>query len=607
MGLLNAPYRPTRSSFPLPLGGLILLFFALFGASESSGGEKTVVQLKDFDLTEVKSAGLSLRADTRIKIHAVGAGSGKESSSSLSAYGWIINGDTRELVWMMNRSETSKSKDERVYDGEILLQKGNYEVYFTAYAFAMQSLFSAISINIDRREHIGEAETSKKRGMMSWLDEFFGGDMEKEWKRRSKTWGIEISVPEQSAASTYTPPKEFPNALYRAVHLGESEHIRQQFTIAKPMPIRIYAIGEIAAGNELADYGWIVDVKSRKRIWEMERNNTRAAGGAEKNVKFDRTVSFPEGEYVLYYITDDSHSSLDWNAAPPDDPGNYGVSLLAASPESKADFKLASRKDEENVLIQLIRVGDDENRTASFSLKSETQLRIYALGERQLSRRGMADYGWIVNAKTREKVWTMDSERSDHAGGSDKNRIIDEIVTLPKGSYTVFYHTDDSHAYDDWNAKEPFDPEHWGITIYGAGDHFARSNVETNVNPKQEAGIIAQIIRASNSSDRKDYFTLDRPTTIRIFALGEGQNREMFDYGWIEKAGTRERVWQMNYDMTFHGGGARKNRMVNATIALGKGSYELHYVSDDSHSCDDWNMDPPDDPTMWGITLYREE
>lgn len=599
------PYSPGNRLVHPSVGKFLFAAMLVCCAAWGISGEKTVVQLKDFDLTEVKSLGLTLPADTRVQIHALGAGAGKESNSALYAYGWIINADTRELVWKMTRNETVRAKDDRSYNGEILLKKGSYEVYFAAYGFATVSLFSSLAVNIDRREHIGDDKGDKKRGLMSWLDQIFGGDMEKEWKLRSKAWGIELTIPDNVDATTFAAPKEFPNTLYRAVHLGEQEHIRQPFTIAKPMQVRVYALGEIDAANQFADYGWILDVKSRKRIWEMTRSNTKPAGGADKNVECDRMVEFPPGDYVLYYITDDSHSSLDWNAAPPEDPGNYGVSLIAAAPEAKADFKLASRKDEENVLIELIRVGNNETRTANFTLKEETQLRIYALGERQLSRRGMADYGWIVNAKTREKVWVMESDRTDHAGGSDKNRVVDEIITLPKGSYSVFYQTDDSHAYDDWNAKEPFDPEHWGITIYGAGEHFNRKNVETNVNPEREAGIVAQIIRAENNCNRKEFFKLDKPTQIRVFALGEGQNREMFDYGWIESATTHDVVWKMDYDMTFHAGGARKNRMVNATITLQKGNYELHYVTDDSHSFSGWNMDPPDDPSMWGITLYQ--
>ena len=52
------------------------------------------------------------------------------------------------------------------------------------------------------------------------------------------------------------------------------------------------------------------------------------------------------------------------------------------------------------------------------------------------------------------------------------------------------------------------------------------------------------------------------------------------------------------YSMTFHAGGGRKNRMVSTKIVLDKGNYVLHYVSDDSHSYNHWNVDPPDDPTM---------
>ncbi len=47
--------------------------------------------------------------------------------------------------------------------------------------------------------------------------------------------------------------------------------------------------------------------------------------------------------------------------------------------------------------------------------------------------------------------------------------------------------------------------------------------------------------------------------------------------------------------------------MVNTTIILEKGSYRLRWRSDDSHSFGDWNVDPPDDPQSWGITLYRDE
>jgi hypothetical protein len=100
---------------------------------------------------------------------------------------------------------------------------------------------------------------------------------------------------------------------------------------------------------------------------------------------------------------------------------------------------------------------------------------------------------------------------------------------------------------------------------------------------------------------------VSQPTHVRVYAIGEGQGREMYDYGWIENAGSGRAVWEMTYAMTFHAGGGRKNRMVNTTMTLEKGEYVLHYVSDDSHSFGHWNTDPPDDPTMWGITVFNED
>jgi hypothetical protein len=131
-------------------------------------------------------------------------------------------------------------------------------------------------------------------------------------------------------------------------------------------------------------------------------------------------------------------------------------------------------------------------------------------------------------------------------------------------------------------------------------------NVEVNVSPKA-AGVICQIIRVGDNAKASQPFRLDRPTKVRIYAIGEGQNNEMYDYGYIEDATTGRVIWEMTYSMTFHAGGGRKNRMVNTTLLLDKGEYRLHFVSDDSHSFNHWNTDPPEDPTMWGITVYKEE
>jgi hypothetical protein len=588
----------------------LLLCCSAWFALTARGGERLIIQLKDFTETEVKCGGFTLSQEMPVHISAIGGGEANLpfSNDGMYAYGWIINADTRKPVWKMTRDNTRKDKSDRRFDDNVTLRRGSYEVYFAAYGYASKNAFSNFNINIDRRKGDADMNRSGKGSFLDWLRELIGEDAPKEWKQRARNWGIDVAVNDGSALTPmFSPPKEFPHQLFQARRLGENEYVHQRFTLARPMTIRIYALGEKDFGESFADYGWIVDVKTRRRVWEMERSNVHAAGGADKNVQYDESVEFPAGDFTLYYVTDGSHSFVDWNAPPPDDPLNYGITLIAQNPSDKEQFKLSSgTKEEQNVIVQLTKVGNDETRSANFTLKADATVRIYAMGEKSNSRRQMADFGWIINARTREKVWTMDADRTEHAGGADKNCLIDELLPLAKGSYTVFYQTDDSHAYNDWNSSPPFDPEHWGITIYGEGAGFTMSMVERNADVT-EAGVLAQITRAGNGANLTKTFSLDKTTHLRVYAIGEGQNRTMYDYGWIEDAGTGKVVWEMTYAMTFHAGGGRKNRMVTTKIILDRGTYILHYVSDDSHSFGQWNVDPPDDPTMWGITLYKEE
>lgn len=583
----------------------------LIGAAGATAGESVIVKLKDFTQVEVKAGGFRLPGDTRIHVRAIGGGREKAlsfSKTEMYAYGWILNADSRQTVWRMGLDNSWKDGDFRKLDDTISLPRGAYEVYFAAYGILSGSKFSVLNYNIDRRTSDPEYRDRKRRGWFDWIGDLFGDDVEREWKKLGKEWGIELAVDDRYKQITmFNAPLETPNSVFQAVRLGEGEHVRQPFSVSRTVKLRIYALGEMDYSNHPADYGWIVDAKTRKRIWEMRRSNVHPAGGADKNIKFDEAVEFQPGEYTLYFTTDDSHSYLDWNSPPPEDPFSYGVTMLALRPGDKDAVKLLSSVAEErNIIVSLTRVGNDESRKAAFSLKVPSQVRVYALGERNLSHHQMADYGWIMNTRTREKVWTLDVDRTENAGGDEKNRIVDEVISLPAGDYTVYYQTDDSHAYSEWNASPPFDPEHWGITVYGAGEKFDMNIVEKNAHP-HAGNVLAQIVEVGDHAERQTSFTVSQPTHVRVYAIGEGQGREMYDYGWIENAGSGRAVWEMTYAMTFHAGGGRKNRMVNTTMTLEKGEYVLHYVSDDSHSFGHWNTDPPDDPTMWGITVFNED
>ncbi len=77
----------------------------------------------------------------------------------------------------------------------------------------------------------------------------------------------------------------------------------------------------------------------------------------------------------------------------------------------------------------------------------------------------MYDYAWIED-RSGKKVWEMDYRMTEQAGGDRKNRLADEVIHLDAGEYEVYYRSDDSHSFSEWNADPPYDAAHYGVTVY---------------------------------------------------------------------------------------------------------------------------------------------
>jgi CubicO group peptidase (beta-lactamase class C family) len=117
--------------------------------------------------------------------------------------------------------------------------------------------------------------------------------------------------------------------------------------------------------------------------------------------------------------------------------------------------------------------------------------------------------------------------------------------------------------------------------------------------------VIAQIVQVLDNEDKSVAFSLASSQEVRIFAIGEGLDGQMADYGWIENVDNGSRVWEMQESKTTHAGGAIKNRKVDVQITLPAGNYKLRYKSDDSHAFDNWNNMPPE-INFWGIAIYKK-
>ncbi len=573
---------------------LVVLFWCSFlfpFLVSSTPAAKTLVKFDNIREEKIYMQGFTVEKSTEVEIEAVGA-KGK-SNDYMVATGWIIDADTRELVWALTVDSSRPSRRDhgkREATTKITLSPGDYEAYY----YAGEHYYLDIKIR-------GAGD------LFDFLGDLFSGDISRDWDRLLEEFEMEIKVKNRSRATPNNKKPQLPRGLIEFTEIGDSFYREAGFTLKKPSRLRVYALGEYSKSDRvMVDYGWIKNARTRETVWEMDRWNTDAAGGATKNRVFDDEIELPAGNYLVYYATDDSHSQERFNATPPYDPHAWGLILTGAKEGfNRKDFKAFTPKEIGTALIKITRVGDDEYRSQGFTLKKEISLHLYCLGEYGRGDREMADYGWIEDYKTGRKVWAMTPDNSRHAGGAAKNRVFDGVIELPKGDYVVYYLTDDCHSYEDWNDSPPFNPRSWGITIASLDEKFNKKNFKLFEKEEKEGPHLVQMIRLGDDVKRKERFKLDKVTKVHIYAIGEGDRDEMYDYGWIENAKTKKVVWEMTSRMTDHAGGAKKNRVFEDSIILDKGEYTVYFVTDGSHSFKDWNAARPRDPEHWGITVRK--
>ncbi|HKI79729.1 MAG TPA: hypothetical protein VKA26_14405 [Ignavibacteriaceae bacterium] len=510
-------------------------------------------------------------------------------TNNLMFYGWIIDAKSRVVVWHSLEAypeiRESKNTDFIPMNSTVDLPAGNYEVYF-----------ASAKMNYNNYNNDGD--------FVRWIKDFFGFG-ENEFKSKYKN-ELSIKVSGQQNVFHQADMENFrkqylAHSILNIEEATNKDSYSKGFSLKADTKLRVYAVGE-ARKRETFDYAWIYDEVNNKIAWRMTWDNTTYAGGAEKNVVFNNEISLPAGTYTVHYVTDDSHAFGRWNSFPPDDPQFWGVAVFPASASDLANVIPFRKEDVVSPVVELTKMGDDQFVSQGLRVKSPTEIRILCLGE-STNNQDYVDYGWIINADTREKVWAMDGRAGENAGGAEKNRMIDQTIKLQPGNYIVYYETDDSHSYEGWNSAAPYDPTKWGITIWTPGDK-KKSNTELfTASSYKNKNVVAEIIRVRDNEHLEKTFELKADTDIRVYAIGEGSGNRMVDYGWIEDYESGRVVWDMSYRRTESAGGARKNRQINEVIKLPKGKYKLYYETDDSHSYRDWNANPPVDQEDYGITL----
>ncbi len=421
------------------------------------------------------------------------------------------------------------------------------------------------------------------------------------------------------------------DALVELQGFQERELRSTAFELDVDQEVEIETVGYFKQTDEsriLIGYAWILDSSTREMAWMMEPEPIRKR---DRKPQEQRTrIRLPRGSYELYYssfpyiISYDGAADgwwsgsmlsrvFEWAFSGEEDGGaaralapSFRVSVRGSGRElslEEAQQSLNAYRKKAAVAVWALTDGFFEAR--GFALDRPMKLELLFQGE--APRKRGADSGWIIDAVTRKKVWEFEYDRSDSAGGAEKNRRVRRSIRLPKGKYAVLFSTDDSHSPRGWNSPPPIDPETWGLQIWPSDDADRTAIRGFDYQRDLQERSLVALTRVGDDQFSTEGFSLSRPMQVTIYALGESRSRRMRDYGWIFHADAGRIVWRMNYRSTKHAGGARKNRVAEESILLEPGNYVAYYRSDDSHSFRKWNSAPPIDAEAWGLRVLSQE
>lgn len=446
---------PTLSRLLAPLALVV-------AAIPAASGEPVIASLQDFVSAEVRSQGFHLARPTKVHVYARGGAlEYKGDPGPLYAYGWILDAATRQVVWQMQPGTVQKAGRYRIADAYLDLPQGSYEIYFANHAYAQRTFFARWERNIDRK--------ARKDDRPEFWQNFLGISptrLRDTWAREARNFGLELydASPDPQPIATFTAPLAWRGEVVSLLAGGDDEQRTQAFRCARPVTFQVYAQGEGESGGRLHDQGWILDARTRKRVWSLAQAKPGWGGGARKNLRIMDRITLPAGDYLATFSTDGSHSPADWNAAPPWDPAKYGLVLAVADEaEAKAVTLLAAADLEGTIAAELVGLKANERRSAAFALARPASVRLLALGE--WTEGEWHDRGWIEDAQGKV-VWSMEGREGEPAGGARKNRLVEDVIQLPKGSYTLHYRMDGSHGPGDWNSTPPRNKDRYGITVY---------------------------------------------------------------------------------------------------------------------------------------------
>ena len=172
----------------------------------------TVAEIKNLRSGDLESIGFTLNKGADIDINVVGIKAPR--NRSMLAYAWIIDSDTREMVWELESRRTSRFKKNsllRKKSAVEYLKAGSYELYYS----------------VRNREHWGWG--SFNGDFLNQLSNLFDGDDDRRLRKRDiRECYVKLTSNELQAVDIerFEIDGGHAGALIKHTQLGDSEFIR---------------------------------------------------------------------------------------------------------------------------------------------------------------------------------------------------------------------------------------------------------------------------------------------------------------------------------------------------------------------------------------------
>lgn len=559
-----------------------------------------LVSLVGIGAEAVRVEGFELDTPSLVRINAVGSVEDGDRDRP-AAYGWILRTDTRELVWTQDAQTAQLDNTRMVSEDSLMLAAGAYEAYFASF---------------------GSTERSRSgRGPLG---------IRAHWSNDSKYWQFVVSA--QADAGRAIPFKADSwdaDALWSTGAVGNRTTRSVRLRVARGSEVRLYSVAELCPRG--CDKAAIVRIGGTAPIWEMTPENTREAGGFERNRMFDGYLMLEEGLYEATFSTNRTHAAESWTANPPFDPSAWGLRIWG-DPEAIAEFDPWMGPEP---AVSFTEVGNDQDLEAVIEVLEPVSVVVVSTGEVGTGE-SVYDYGWLESASL-ERLWEMTVRASKAAGGDKTNRVETAFLDLEPGTYRVRYVSDGSHAFGDWRRNEPQVPSRWGISVFPlhAADSDKITVLSKGARPERSAGtrsssssssdavgsvpvapvapvapvdgeLLWEALRVGNDEQHEGSLTFDKKTRLRIISVGEISESDRYDFTRIESS-EGDVVWEMNRENTRPAGGNEINRIFDGVLDLDPGSYTVRFQTDFSHAFGDFGGGGPEPPDNWGVRVYRVE